>query len=96
MRLATSANLSVGSGLGQINILAGVTYFVKVKAVDVNGYDQTIGGDDFVITVENLCTVKETYLCEQSASSNNLSNLPIFKKMIDHGDGTYTSDFLLS
>ena len=37
-----------------------------------------------------------TYLCELSASSDNLSDLPIIKKMSDNGDGTYSTDYVLT
>ena len=92
----TSASRSIGSGLGQINVSAGVTNVVQEQAFDVNGFAQITGGDEFVLNVENVCTVVNTYLCELSASSDNLSGLPIIKKMADNGDGTYTSDYLLS
>ena len=35
-------------------------------------------------------------MCELSASSQNLSGLPIIKKMSDNGDGTYSANYLLT
>jgi hypothetical protein len=79
-----------------MNIVAGITYTVKVQAKDVNNVSQTTGGDIFQLRVEDLCVVSTHYGCDAVLPSQNLPGLPIIKKMTDNGDGTYSADYTVS
>ena len=79
-----------------MNVVAGLTYTVKVQAKDINNVSQTTGGDIFKLRVEHECTVSSYYDCLPVAPYQNLSGLPIVKNMIDNGDGTYNADFSVS
>ena len=79
-----------------MNVVAGLTYTVKVQAKNVNNVSQTTGGDVFQLRVENLCTVSTHYTCDPVAPYQNLSGLPIIKTMTDNGGGTYTANYSVS
>ena len=50
-----------------MNVVAGLTYTVKVQAKDINNVSQTTGGDIFVLRVENECTMSYHYTCDPVA-----------------------------
>ena len=78
-----------------MNVVAGMTYTVKVQAKDINNVSKTVGGDIFILRVENNCAVSTSYSCNP-VSSVQISGLPIIKHMTDNSDGTYTTDYTVS
>jgi hypothetical protein len=46
--------------------------------------------------VENLCYVGDNYRCDLSLEGNDYTELPVFREMVDLGDGSYTATYVIN